>query len=84
MAVETEEPSTKRKGLLSRVGPSLPYAVGGLMLVGYFVWLCLQMSSAAPGGGAIPISIFGAVVLGVLAGGASMISSRRDRSRRDD
>jgi hypothetical protein len=50
-----------------------------VLLVGYFVWMCTEMSSDAPGGGAVPLSIFGAVLLGVLAGAASMLKSRRDK-----
>lgn len=83
MAVETESSQSKspkqRRSLLHRAGPAIPYAVGGLLLVGYFVWMCVEMSSDAPGGGAVPLSIFGAVLLGILAGGASILSSRRDK-----
>ncbi|HET9718595.1 MAG TPA: hypothetical protein VFP55_00805 [Solirubrobacteraceae bacterium] len=53
-----------------------------LLLVLYFVWMCIEMSTEAPGGGAVPLSIFGGVLLGVLAGGLSMITSRRDKSDR--
>jgi hypothetical protein len=76
--------STKSKppGALHRVAPALPYVVGGVMLVGYFVWMCIEMSNDAPGGGAVPISIFGAVLLGVAAGGASMLGTRN--SKHDD
>ncbi len=70
---------SKKPSLMRRLGPAIPYAIGGLLLVGYFVWMCIQMSSDAPGGGAVPLSIFGAVLLGVLAGGASMISSKRGK-----
>jgi hypothetical protein len=65
-----------------RIGPALPYVVAVLLLVGYFVWMCIEMSTEAPGGGAVPLSIFGGVLLGVLAGGASMITSRRGKSDR--
>lgn len=60
-----------------RIGPLIPYAVAVLLLVGYFVWMCIEMSTQAPGGGAVPLSIFGAVLLGILAGGLSMVKSRR-------
>jgi hypothetical protein len=77
--------STKSKppGAPHRVAPVLPYVVGGVMLVGYFVWMCIEMSNDAPGGGAVPISIFGAVLLGIAAGGASMLG-RPGKSKRDD
>jgi hypothetical protein len=71
--------SKEKTGLMRKVLPSLPYVVGGLLLVGYFVWMCIEMSSEAPGGGAVPLSIFGAVLLGVLAGGASILSARRQK-----
>lgn len=63
-----------------RIGSILPYALAVLLLIAYFVWMCIEMSTEAPGGGAVPLSIFGAVLLGVLAGGLSMLKSRR----RDD
>jgi hypothetical protein len=85
MAVEAESSERKSGGrsrsLLRRAGPALPYTIGGLVLVGYFVWMLLQMSTDAPGGGAVPVSIFGAVFLGVLAGAASVLSSRRRRNK---
>lgn len=65
-----------------RIGPALPYVLAVLLLVLYFVWMCIEMSTEAPGGGAVPLSIFGGVLLGVLAGGLSMITSRRDKSDR--
>jgi hypothetical protein len=71
-----EAKGPKKKGL--RIGSFLPYAVAVLLLVIYFVWMCIEMSTEAPGGGAVPLSIFGAVLLGVLAGGLSMLRSRRD------
>jgi hypothetical protein len=67
------------RGALRKAGPAIPYAIGGLLLVAYFVWMCIEMSHDAPGGGAVPLSIFGGVLLGVLAGGASMLGSRRDK-----
>lgn len=78
---ETRRSSTKSKspGLLHKIAPVLPYVVGGVLLVGYFVWMCIEMSSDAPGGGAVPLSIFGAVLLGILAGGLSMLKSRGDK-----
>lgn len=84
MAVETQsqsksEPKPKQESLLRRVMPVLPYLLGGLVLAGYFVWMFSEMSSQAPGGAAVPLSIFGAVLLGVLAGGASILSSRRQK-----
>jgi hypothetical protein len=77
----TGEPKQSKQGpgLMRKALPSLPYVVGGLLLVGYFVWMCIEMSSEAPEGGAVPLSIFGAVLLGVLAGGASILSARRQK-----
>lgn len=72
------QPSDK-KGLLRKALPVLPYVLGGLLLVGYFVWMCIEMSSEAPNGGAVPLSIFGAVLLGVIAGAASILSARRQK-----
>jgi hypothetical protein len=78
--VKTEQAGQSKdtggKGL--RFGSLLPYAVAVLVLIIYFVWMCIEMSTQAPGGGAVPLSIFGAVLLGVAAGGLSMIKSRRD------
>jgi hypothetical protein len=81
MAVETSKskPRNERRSLLRRAGPAIPYTIGGLLLVGYFVWMTIEMSSDAPGGGAVPLSIFGAVLLAILAGGASILMSRRDK-----
>ena len=81
MAVETSKskPRNEHRSLLRKAGPAIPYAVGGLLLVGYFVCMTMEMSSDAPGAGAVPLSIFGAVLLGILAGGASILSSRRDK-----
>jgi hypothetical protein len=85
MAVESSRSENRRSskskspGVLHKVAPVLPYVVGGVLLVGYFVWMCIEMSSDAPGGGAVPLSIFGAVLLGILAGGLSMLKSRGDK-----
>jgi hypothetical protein len=80
MAVESSSSGKSKQGNPPRkVALALPYVVGGVLLVGYFVWMCTEMSSDAPGGGAVPLSIFGAVLLGVLAGAASMLKSRRDK-----
>jgi asparagine N-glycosylation enzyme membrane subunit Stt3 len=80
MAVETSQSEPKQqRGLLSKALPALPYVLGGVVLIGYFVWMFSEMSSQAPGGTAVPLSIFGAVLLGVIAGGASMLSSRRQK-----
>lgn len=80
MAVESSQPSKpeqdEKKGM--SIGSVLPYAVAVLLLIIYFVWMCIEMSTQAPGGGAVPLSIFGAVLLGVLAGGLSMVKFRRD------
>lgn len=51
------------------------------MLILYFVWMLIEMSNHADGGGALPLGIFGAVLLGVVAGGASLLTSR---DRTDD
>lgn len=56
---------------------ALPYAVGGLVLILYFVWMLIEMSNHADGGGDLPLGIFGAVLLGVVAGGASLLTSRK-------
>jgi hypothetical protein len=85
MAVESSQAKpggsskSNRSGAMHKIAPALPYVVGGVLLVGYFVWMCIEMSNDAPGGGAVPLSIFGAVLLGVLAGGLSMLKSRRDK-----
>lgn len=81
MAVETSDQgkSKSQHSLARRVVPALPYVLGGVLLIAYFVWMFNEMSSQAPGGGAVPLSIFGAVLLGVLAGGASMLSSKRQK-----
>lgn len=71
------KPAKRAPNLLRKALPSLPYVIGGVLLVAYFVWMVIQMSSDAPGGGSVPLSIFGAVLLGVLAGAASILSSRR-------
>ncbi len=71
------ESKSKRRLRLHGVVHSLPYAVAGLMLVLYFVWMMIEMSSQSEGGAAVPAGIFGAVLLGVLAGGASLVRSRR-------
>ena len=80
MAVESSsqtKPKEPRRGGL-RIGRALPYLIAVVVLIGYFVWMCIEMSTEAPGGGAVPLSIFGAVLLGVLAGALSMLKSRRD------
>jgi hypothetical protein len=63
------------------VAQALPYVVGGIVLILYFVWMLIEMSNHADGGGALPLGIFGAVLLGVVAGGASLLTSR---NRTDD
>ena len=84
MAVESRRPRKSEQSHRAgpRIGPALPYVVAVLILVVYFVWMCIEMSTEAPGGGAVPLSIFGGVLLGVLAGGASMIAARREKSGR--
>ncbi|HWD64245.1 MAG TPA: hypothetical protein VG405_03655 [Solirubrobacteraceae bacterium] len=79
MAVDSSQSDKSEEGGKKgiRIGSYLPYAVAVLLLIMYFVWMCIEMSTQAPGGGAVPLSIFGAVLLGVLAGGLSMVKSRR-------
>ena len=57
-----------RLGLLSN-GSRLPETVG---LAGYFVWVCLQMATHAPGGDDLLIGIFGASAAGAVAGFAGL------------
>ena len=72
-----EESSTPRPSFLRRLLTAIPMIIAGAMLIGYFVWLCLEMSSAAPfGGSALPAGIFGGVLVGGIAGAAGMKSAR--------
>ncbi len=74
MAADTRSSGRRRLGGLVRM---LPYAIAGALLVLYFVWMMIEMSSQSEGGASVPAGIFGAVLLGVLAGGASLARSRR-------
>lgn len=62
-----------------RVG-ALGYLPVWLLLIGYFVWLCSQMSGEAPGGigGSVVVAIGVAVLVGLAAGGLAMLSGRRN------
>jgi len=62
-----------RTGRRAQLMGTLPYLVGGAVLIAYFVWICLEMASHADGGYALPAAIFGAVLVGILAGAASMV-----------
>lgn len=80
MAAESRRSSdSKPGGAGRRLVSLLPYVLAGVVLIAYFVWMCMEMSTQAPGGGAVPLSIFGAVLLAVLAGGASMVKFRGDK-----
>lgn len=61
----------------------LPYLLGGAAMVGYFVWICLEMASHADGGDFLPAAIFGAVLLGIITGGVSMIHRPRAAASAD-
>lgn len=69
-----------RRPLLGGLARSLPYVVGGLVLVFYFVWLMTQMSTFAHGGLTVPEATFGAIFLGILSGAAALLGSRGHRS----
>ncbi len=51
-------------------------AIGVMVMVVYFVWLCLEMAPHAAGGVGLLIAIFVAVGLGALAGGLGIYRSR--------
>jgi hypothetical protein len=72
---EPESPPASRK---ATVVQSAPYVLGALVLIGYFVWLIMQMSIHASGGSSVPEATFGAVFLGILAGGLAF--AHRSRS----
>ena len=61
------------------VVPYLGYALVAAVLVGYFVWLCAEMSGQATSGGPSVAAIFGAMLLGVILGGLGMVMGRRQR-----
>ncbi len=67
----------RRRGSTNRSVPVLGYVIGGALLVGYFVWMCSEMASHASNGMSVPISIFGGVLIGVLAGAAGLITKGR-------
>lgn len=52
---------------------SLPAAFGLVMMLIYFVWVCLQMAAHALGGDALPLAIFGTVAAGMLAALAGLL-----------
>lgn len=68
--------SPPRRSFGAQVAGSLPYAVAGILLIVYFVWLISEMSTAAVGGVAVPAAIFGGVLLGILGGGAGVFLTR--------
>jgi hypothetical protein len=73
---EPEQPAP-RPSWRRRILMALPMVIAGIALIGYFVWLCLEMSSSAPfGGSALPAGIFGGVIVGGLAGAAGIKSAR--------
>jgi Zn-dependent protease with chaperone function len=67
----------RQRDTTSSSAPVLGYAIGAILLVGYFVWMCSEMARHASNGSALPISIFGGVLIGVVAGAAGLISRRR-------
>jgi hypothetical protein len=50
--------------------------MAGLVLVGYFVWLSIEMGAHSQAGGA-PIAVFGAAILGLGAGALAFAVGRR-------
>jgi len=79
---QKQEPSESSEDSGSGLAQSLPIVLGVIGLLIYFVWLCLEMSQQAQGGGALPIAIFGAAVVGCVGAGLAFIPSGR-RKRRD-
>lgn len=59
----------------------VPVSLGIVALVIYFIWLFLQMSVASLGGISLPGAIFGAVIIGIIAGALSLLVSRNSASR---
>jgi hypothetical protein len=55
------------------------YGLVGLILVGYFVWLCAEMSGHAISGGGSLAGIFGSAAVGLIAGGIGMRMGRAGR-----
>ncbi len=48
------------------------YGIVGLILIGYFGWLCVEMSGHSVSGGGSIAAIFGGAAAGVLAAAVGM------------
>jgi hypothetical protein len=69
----------RRRISLKAIVPFTGYALVGLVLIGYFVWLCAEMAGqAGPSGGSVA-AIFSSVAIGLIAGGVGMALGRRQR-----
>jgi hypothetical protein len=69
-----DEEEEKRGGLpLSVIG----WGLAGVVLAIYFLWFCIQMAGHAVTGGATLIATFGAVAVGLVAGGLAFVVGKR-------
>ena len=76
MAESSEKPSGAQRPRTNFV-LILGGCIAGLILVGYFVWLSIEMGGHAQTGAAPMIAVFAAAFLGIAAGGLAFLVGRR-------
>ncbi len=76
MAEDREQKSEKEsKPKLS--GQAIGAGLVLLVLAGYFLWMTMQMGTAAVSGAAPMIAFLGAAAVGIAAAGAALVLGRR-------
>jgi uncharacterized RDD family membrane protein YckC len=69
----------RRRISVRAIVPFIVAALAGVVLIGYFVWLCAEMAGAAgPSGGSVA-AIFSSAAIGLIAGGVGITLGRRQR-----
>jgi apolipoprotein N-acyltransferase len=77
---EDSEQKTKEESGLRMPGPQVLGVVFVLLILGaYFVWMIIEMGSAAVSGAAPMIAFLGAAVVGIAAAGAAMAIGKKQR-----
>lgn len=59
--------------------PVIGWSLAGVVLAVYFLWFCIQMAGHAVTGGATLVATFGAVAVGLAAGGLAFVVGKRQK-----
>lgn len=73
---EQDKQEQRQRQTVRSMFPYLGYVLVAAVLIGYFVWLCAEMSGQTVSGGPSVAAIFGAAVGGVVLGGIGMFLGR--------